>query len=92
MPLQNTDFIVSILYLGILSSLVTSLLNNYILSKIEASKVSVFGNLRTVVTIFAGVIILKEELYDYHIIGSLMIVLGVMGTNITKQKQKKHYR
>ncbi|HQA60879.1 MAG: DMT family transporter [Tepidanaerobacteraceae bacterium] len=80
-PLQNLEFVVSILYLGILSSLVTSLLNNYILKRIEAAKVSVFGNLRTVVTIFAGVYFLKEQLFAYHIIGSLMIILGVLGTN-----------
>ncbi|NLZ53679.1 MAG: DMT family transporter, partial [Thermoanaerobacteraceae bacterium] len=80
-PLQNLEFAISILYLGILSSLVTSLLNNYILKKLEAAKVSVFGNLRTVVTIVAGVYFLKERLYLYHIIGSLMIILGVLGTN-----------
>lgn len=80
-PVQNSEFVISILYLGILSSLVTSLLNNYILKKIEAAKVSVFGNLRTIVTIIAGVYILKEQLFLYHIIGSLMIILGVFGTN-----------
>jgi drug/metabolite transporter (DMT)-like permease len=88
-PLLNFQFVISILYLGILSSLVTSLLNNYILTKIEAAKVSVFGNLRTVVTIFAGVYILKEQLFIYHIIGSLMIILGVIGTNYTGHKHEK---
>lgn len=80
-PLQNFQFVISILYLGILSSLITSLLNNFILKRIEAAKVSVFGNLRTVVTIFAGVYFLKEQLFSYHMIGSLMIILGVLGTN-----------
>ena len=89
LPLQNSKFVVAILYLGILSSLVTSLLNNYILTKIEAAKVSVFGNLRTVVTIFAGVYFLKEQLFPYHIAGSLMIILGVIGTNYTGYKREK---
>ncbi len=88
LPLQNYEFVISILYLGILSSLVTSLLNNYILTKIEAAKVSVFGNLRTVVTIFAGVYFLKEQLFPYLIIGSLMIILGVIGTNYTGHKRE----
>jgi drug/metabolite transporter (DMT)-like permease len=64
-----------------LSSLVTSLLTNYILSKIEASKMSVFSNLGTVISIVAGVIFLKEEIFYYHIIGSILIVGGVIGTN-----------
>lgn len=89
-PLQNLEFAISILYLGILSSLVTSLLNNYILKKLEAAKVSVFGNLRTVVTIVAGVYFLKERLYLYHIIGSLMIILGVLGTNYAGRRLKNH--
>jgi len=87
-PVQNSEFVISILYLGILSSLVTSLLNNYILKKIEAAKVSVFGNLRTVITIIAGVYLLKEQLFFYHIIGSLMIILGVLGTNYVGSRQQ----
>lgn len=87
-PFQSLEFTISILYLGILSSLVTSLLNSCVLSKIDAAKMSVFGNLRTVIAIFAGVIFLKEQLFYYHIIGSLMIIAGVIGTNYTGKKEK----
>jgi drug/metabolite transporter (DMT)-like permease len=55
-PLKEFNFIISVLYLGVLSSLGTSLLRNYILSKIKASKMSVFANLTTVVSIIAGVV------------------------------------
>jgi len=88
-PLFNTEFVISILYLGILASLVTSLLNNYSLSKLEASKVSVFVNLRTVVAIFAGIVFLKEKLFYYDIIGSIMIILGVLGTNYGSIKKER---
>jgi opine dehydrogenase len=75
-------------YLGILSSLVTSMLTNYVLSKIEAARMSVFGNLGTVVSIFAGSFFLKEPIYLYHIVGSLMIITGVIGTNYIRLKTK----
>lgn len=88
MPLKDFSFILAILYLGILSSLVTSLLTNYVLSKIEASKMSVFSNLSTVISIVAGVIFLKEEIFYYHIVGSILIVGGVVGTNFL---YKKHH-
>lgn len=65
------------------------MLNNYALSKIEAAKMSVFGNLRTVVAIFAGVFFLKEKIYYYHIIGSIMIILGVIGTNYFDSKDEE---
>lgn len=80
-PLKNINFILSILYLGVLSSLVTSILTNYILSKIEASKMSVFVNIAPIISIIAGAIILGEKIYYYHIIGSILIIIGVLGTN-----------
>lgn len=55
-----------------------------ILSKIEASKMSVFSNLGTVISIIAGVIFLKEEIYYYHILGSILIIIGVIGANKSK--------
>lgn len=84
-PFGDFNFILSILYLGILSSLVTSLLTNYILSKIEASRMSVFSNLGTVISIIAGMVFLKEDIYYYHIIGSIFIIGGVIGTNYFKK-------
>ncbi|WP_082112332.1 DMT family transporter [Paenibacillus sp. DMB20] len=80
-PLSSGTFIWSILYLGILSSLVTSLTANYTLSKISASKTSVFSNLSTVVSIAAGAMFLHEEIKLYHVIGSVLIIAGVIGAN-----------
>lgn len=88
-PLKNMRFIVAIIYLGVLSSLVTSLLTNYMLSKLEASKMIVFSNLGTVISIIAGVIFLKEKIYYYHIIGSILIVGGVIGTNFLDKNRTK---
>ncbi|HHT51421.1 MAG TPA: DMT family transporter [Eubacteriaceae bacterium] len=81
LPLQNLRFTIAIIYLGILSSLISSLLSNYALSKIKASEMSVFANLGTVISILAGVIFLKEKVFYYHIIGSILIIGGVLGTN-----------
>jgi drug/metabolite transporter (DMT)-like permease len=86
-PLTSGIFILSILYLGVMSSLVTALTANYILSKIEASKMSVFTNLSTIVSIAAGAIFLGEEVTVYHLMGSLMIITGVIGTNLLGQKK-----
>ncbi|HAH68198.1 MAG TPA: EamA family transporter [Synergistaceae bacterium] len=87
-PLSEPGFIVAFVYLGVLSSLVTSLLTNYALSKIDASKMCVFTNLSTVISIIAGVVFLKENIYFYHLIGSLMIISGVVGTNCFCKRDK----
>ena len=82
LPLGNPKFILAILYLGILSTLGTSMLTNFALSRLKASKMIVFSNLGTVISIVAGVMFLNESLFSYHIIGSIMIVGGVLGTNL----------
>jgi drug/metabolite transporter (DMT)-like permease len=88
-PVAHPDFIVSIIFLGIMASLITSLLSNYLLSKMKASQMSVFSNLSTIVAIIVGAIFLDENVYFYHIIGSIMIILGVIGTNyFGRQKER----
>ena len=85
-PFSDTQFVISILYLGVLSSLVTSFLTNFSLSKMEASRMSVFNNLSTLVTIAGGVLFLQEQLAYYHFIGAVMIIAGVVGTNFLGAK------
>lgn len=86
-PLQSRDFIISVVYLGILSSIVAYFLINYTLSKIEASKSAVISNMATIVSIVAGVVVLKENFAYYHVIGSIMILAGVWGTNYLDVKK-----
>ncbi len=80
-PLKNRDFLISIAYLGILSSIIAFFLINFTLSRIEASKSAIFANLSTIVSIVAGVVILHERFKLYHLIGSIFILVGVFGTN-----------
>ncbi|MFC3749343.1 DMT family transporter [Paenibacillus sp. GCM10012306] len=86
-PLSSDTFILSALYLGVIASLVTTLSSNYILSKIEASLMSVFANLSTIVSLAAGAIFLGEEITMYHLIGSALIIAGVIGTNRLGRKK-----
>jgi drug/metabolite transporter (DMT)-like permease len=80
-PLKNKNFLVSLAYLGILSSVIAFLLMNFTLSRLEASKSAIFANLSTIVSIIAGVILLHESFKLYHLIGSILILIGVFGTN-----------
>ncbi len=85
-PLVNMEFLIAILYLGVLSSLITAVLTNYVLANLEASKMGVFANLGTVITIIARVVFLKEQIFYYHIIGCILIIGGVLGTNLLGDK------
>ncbi|GBU11099.1 transporter [Erysipelotrichaceae bacterium] len=89
-PLLNTNYIFALLYLGVLSSLGSSFLMNYGYSKIDVSKAAIFGNLGIVVTIFAGVVFLKESLSWPQLVGAVVILVGVLGVNtIGNIKAKK---
>ena len=81
LPWSSMSFVISTLYLGVLASLVTSMLSNIILTKIKASQMSVFANLSTVITIAAGAVILNERITLYDLIGSFLIIIGVIATN-----------
>ncbi len=85
-PLCNVHFLGAVLYLGVLSSLVTSLFNNYALSHIPASQVAVINNLTPVISVVGGIVILGEELHAYHFIGAAMVILGVLATTLFQRK------
>lgn len=87
--MASSEFIASIFYLGVMSTLITALTANYALSRIEAFKMSVFSNLSTVVSIAAGAVILEETVAVHHVIGSLLIIAGVTGANMTRHKKMK---
>lgn len=79
-PLANIQAIVPLLYLGLLSSIVAFFMVNYTISKIPVSESAVFANLCTIVSIFAGVVILKESFLWHDLVGAIMILVGVWGT------------
>ena len=85
-PLGHLSYLISILYLGILASIVTASLSIYAIVRLGASTVSVFGNLGTVLTIVAGAVILQEPIYSYHLLGASMIIAGILGMNLMRKK------
>lgn len=85
-PLGQVFYLLSILYLGILASIVTGSLSIYAIVRLGASTVSVFGNLGTVLTILAGALILHEPIYNYHVIGAALIIAGILGMNLMRRK------
>ncbi|CAG7646117.1 hypothetical protein PAESOLCIP111_05103 [Paenibacillus solanacearum] len=84
-PLANGVFVAVIVSLGVVQC-ATAFMANYVLSRIEASKMSVFANLSTVVSIAAGAIFLQEAVTWYHLAGSALIIAGVIGTNVSAKR------
>ncbi|MDO4660013.1 DMT family transporter [Streptococcus sp.] len=85
-PFGQLPYLLSILYLGVLASIVTGSLSIYAIVRLGASTVSVFGNLGTVLTILAGALILHEPICGYHVIGAVLIISGILGMNLMRKK------
>ena len=79
-PLFYKEFLWTVFYLGVLSSLLTAFLTNFALSQVPASQIAVFNNISPLISIVGGIIILEETLFAYHILGGFLVLLGVAMT------------
>lgn len=91
----TTDFnfsmtsILCVLYLGIVVTLAGYGLYNYALTKIEASKAAVFVYLIPVFTLILAFLILNEKLSLVELVASVIILIGVLISEVPIDKLKK---
>ena len=89
--LSEVKIWVPLLYLGIVASIGGFFLVNYALSRLPAHVSSIYSNLSTVVAIVAGSLFLDEPIQLTHIVGAVMIILGVYGTVWVNRHPSKHH-
>ncbi|MDK2944374.1 MAG: hypothetical protein PWQ24_1089 [Mesotoga sp.] len=80
---------IAALYLGTLSSVGAFFLINFMLSKLEASRSTVFVYLSTVVSLLAGVVFRGERFGPLQVIGISLILLGVWGANALARRKTR---
>lgn len=80
-PYFNLDNIMGFVVLAIISTIFCTLMNNFAMSHLQASTVSAFGGVSTVVTILIGVLFLDEKLYYFHYIGFALILIRIIGVS-----------
>jgi len=80
-------FMIAILYLAVLSSVAAFMLYNYSTTVISVVQSSSFSNIITVVTVLAGVIILREEFSVWEYLLCALIISGVWGVNTFTRKK-----
>lgn len=89
-PLLSVENIIGFVFLGIISTVVATGMNNFALSKIQTSTSAAFGGVSTIVTIAIGVIFANESLYYFHYIGIALILIRMIGVSyIAIKKDKK---
>lgn len=75
----NLKFMLATAYLGIFCILFSSQLMSYMMARMPAVQGTLYGNVSTAISIVAGTVILSEPLLPYHIICTILIVIGVVG-------------
>ena len=88
-PYFNLENLIGFVFLGIVSSMIATGMNTFALSRMQASTLSAFAGLSTLVTIAAGVIFNDEKLYYYHYIGLALIVIRMVGVSYIAIKRDR---
>ncbi len=92
LPFVNKMFLASALYLGIGCSLVAFFLNNTAISIIGTTRTASFGGISTIVSIIAGVVIMKEEFLAIQVAGTVLVLIGAYTANAKAIMNNKETR
>lgn len=89
-PLQDGQFWLAVLYLGLLSSVMAYGLLNFGNSHLSVSATSLFSNVTTVVSVLAGVVLLKEPFSVWQMLGVVIILVCVFVANVSGKETRSH--
>ena len=85
-PLTQPTFVIAVLYLAVVSSVCAFLLINYALSHIPAGRALIFSNFTTVISVLAGIFIMKDAFTPMQLLGMAIITASVFGVSVQKEK------
>ncbi len=85
LPASDTAFLSAILYQGICCSIIAFYLSNISIAFIGVNRNASFMGISTVVSIFAGVLILGESFSIVQGVGAVLILIGVYTANIKRK-------
>ena len=90
-PYFEPENILAFLMLSVLSTVIATGMNNYSMSRLQASTIAAFAGVSTAVTILIGVVFLDEKLYTFHYIGFALILIRIVGVSyIAIKKDRKN--
>ena len=84
--LGTMEFAISILYMGIGSCVIAFLCMTYAYGHLPITVSSATGAFSTVISLLVGVFILNEQLRPVDIIGIIIIMVGILGSSLSYNK------
>ena len=81
MPL-NIESVFGVLYTGVFASVLAFCFWNHATSVIGASRTAQFTHLVPIFGMLIAILILDEKIYSYHIVGMMLVIVGMVIANI----------
>ena len=85
--MESGAFWGAVIYLGLVSSVVAYFLLNFATARLTVSEASLFSNVTTVVSVLAGVVLLKEPFGVWQMLGVAVILICVFAANVSGKKE-----
>lgn len=86
-PIHDKDFIISVLYLSVVSSVCAFMLLNYAMNHISVATSSIFSNFCTVISVLAGIFIMHDRFSAIQLAGVIIILVSVFGISLPARKK-----
>ena len=78
-PFGETPYLLSVLFLSLFCSVAAYFLSSYAITHMSVARTTVFANLTTAVSVFAGAVILHEPFSAVGIVCCVLILAGIWG-------------
>ena len=82
-PLVQPTYLLAILFLALVCSVACYFLSSYTITYMTVARETVFSNLTTAVSVFAGVLFLHEPFTWFGALCCLVIFIGIYGVQKT---------
>ena len=84
-PLRHGKYLMSLGYLGIISSVLAFLSINYALTYVEVYVNGIMANFTPLVSVLAGVIIMHDIFTPIQVVGIILILISVVGVSFVQK-------
>lgn len=86
-PFADTRYILCVVFLGVFCSVICYFLSSYTITYMPVAKETVFANLTTAVSVFAGVVFMHEPFSWLGLVFCVLILAGIYGVQKTAPKK-----
>ena len=81
-PFADRNYVMAVIFLAVFCSVVAYFTTSYALTGLPVARATVFANLTTAVSVFAGAVFLHEPFTVVSLVCSVMVIGGILGVQL----------